>query len=315
MTTMNTAIRVAPNARQNPAVLDWSRRYRGRDNAAFLAGVARELERTARDYPDTVDPAGVLCVGLLGEFGYIGYGLRRAQATLRIDRQPSYWSHAFLVGTALSAAPNAYGSRRTAPWLYEVSFTPDRAVSAVAFRSGASPRSSADFVATRFRQLEPPAAPNIAIIALALTEDERERVLARAIRPEMESTRYDLGLLRARWFRYLVDPVAEANPLAEGVAMPSAAYVQLAYDAAGVDLSPGAMQRNTAPEHIWQLVRRLYRDAELIGADGKRAPRVVAGWYCVRDRSALPAPEGRDVAPERLDRCLNPAPPRRRRRR
>ena len=77
MTTMTTAIRVAPNARQNPAVLDWSARYRGRDNAAFLAGVARALERTAREYSDTVDPAGVLCVGLLGEWGYLGYGLRR----------------------------------------------------------------------------------------------------------------------------------------------------------------------------------------------------------------------------------------------
>jgi hypothetical protein len=140
-------------------------------------------------------------------------------------------------------------------------------------------------------------------------------VLARAIRPETDSTRYDLGQLRARWFEYLVDPVVQPNPLAEGVAMPSAAYVQLAYDAAGVDLSPGAMQRNTAPEHIWQLVRRLYRDAELMDESGHRAPRVVAGWYCVRDRSALPAPDGRDVAPERLDRCFNPAPARRRRRR
>jgi hypothetical protein len=315
MTTMNTAVRVAPNARQNPAVLDWSERYRGRDNAAFLAGVARALERTGRAYPETIDPGGVLCVGLLGEFGHIGYGLRRAQATLRLDRQPSYWSHALLVATALSAGQNAYRSPRTAPWLYEVAFTPDPAMTMVAFRSGASPRSSADYVPARFRRLAPPAVPNIAILALALTADERERVLARAIRPETDSTRYDLGQLRARWFEYLVDPVVQPNPLAEGVAMPSAAYVQLAYDAAGVDLSPGAMQRNTAPEHIWQLVRRLYRDAELMDESGHRAPRVVAGWYCVRDRSALPAPDGRDVAPERLDRCFNPAPARRRRRR
>jgi hypothetical protein len=315
MTTLNTAIRVAPNARQNPAILDWSERYRGRDNAAFLAGVARALQRTAREYPDTMDPGGVLCVGLLGEFGHIGYGLRRAQATLRLDRQPSYWSHAFLVATALSNAPSAYGSPRTAPWLYEVPFVPDPAMAMVAFRSGASPRSAANYVNARFRRLEPPAVPNLAILALALTADERERVQARAIRPESDSTRYDLQELRARWFQYLVDPVVQPNPLAEGFAVPSTAYVQLAYDAAGVDLSPGAMQRNTAPEHIWQLVRRLYRDAELMDANGKRAPRVIGGWYCVRDRSALPAPDGRDVAPERLDRCLSPAPSRRRRRR
>lgn len=304
MTPISTAIRVAPNARQNPAVHDWSKRYGRRDNGAFLAGVARAVQRIAQANPDTIDAGGMLCVGLLGEFGHIGYGLRRAQATLRLDRQPSYWSHAFLVGTPLSAAEGAYRSPRTAPWLYEVPFTPSPAMAMVAFRSGAAPRSAAEYAVARFRPLAPPAVPNIAILALALTPAERARVLARAIRPETDSTRYDLAALRARWFGYLVDPVVEPNPLADGVAIPSAAYVQLAYDAAGVDLSPGSMQRNTAPEHIWQLARRLYRGAEVMDAEGNRSPRVVAGWFCVRDRSALPAPDGRDVAPERLDRCL-----------
>ncbi|HEU5171560.1 MAG TPA: hypothetical protein VFU46_13520 [Gemmatimonadales bacterium] len=314
MSTLSTAVRVDPVARRNAELEDWSERFARRDNAAFLAAVASALGRLAqRD--EGIAGDGLLCIGLLGEFGHLGYGLRRAQAAVRLDRQPSYWSHAFLVATPLAAAADGYRRARTAPWLLEAALVPHPAMAMVAFRSGASPRPASDYLEARFRPFLPHVVPNLAILAISLTAAERAAVRARAIRPHSDPTRYDLSALRARWLAYLADPVVQPNPLAEGIAVPGAAYVQFAYDAAGVDLAPGAMQRNICPEHVWQFARRLYRASEMTLPDGRRAPRRMVGWYCVRDRTALPAPDGQDVAPERLDQCIERArgrqPPRR----
>ena len=57
---------------------------------------------------------------------------------------------------------------------------------------------------------------------------------------------YDLPDLLGRWFHYALSLGKRKNPLLAGVAMPSASYAQLAYDAAGIDLSPGATQRNVS---------------------------------------------------------------------
>ncbi|MGH7518290.1 MAG: hypothetical protein ACREOC_12610 [Gemmatimonadales bacterium] len=314
MSTLSTAVRVSPGARRNAELEDWSARFARRDNAAFLAGVATALRRLTQS-DAAMDRDGILCIGLLGEYGHLGYGLRRAQAAVRLDRQPSYWSHAFLVATPLSSAASVYRQPRTAPWLLESAFVPSPAMTMVAFRSGASPRPASEYVEARFRPFLAHAAPNIAILAISLTPAERAAVRARAIRPDADPTRYDLAALRARWFGYLADPVVQPNPLADGIGVPSAAYVQFAYDAAGVDLSPGALQRNICPEHVWQFARRLYRGAEMIAPDGTRAARRVVGWFCVRDRAALSAPEGGDVAPERLDTCIDRARGRRPQRR
>jgi hypothetical protein len=43
---------------------------------------------------------------------------------------------------------------------------------------------------------------------------------------------------------------AVIKPLAQGIGLFNASYLQLAYDAAGVNVAPGAQQRKLAPEHI-----------------------------------------------------------------
>src|SRR5213078_2838057 len=101
MPNPNTAINYRPNKQPEAGTLvNLTKECGGGDNAAFLAEVARRLaaEPKSKD-PEapTIDATGIGCIGLLGEYGLIGYGIRRAQELVRADSAPSYWSHAFLL--------------------------------------------------------------------------------------------------------------------------------------------------------------------------------------------------------------------------
>src|SRR5690349_3948650 len=122
MANLNTAIRYNPDATVNPDVVDLSDDYRRKDNAAFLAEVATRLAAASK-VPDktgrTVDPGGVACIGLIGEYGLIGYGIRRAEELIRVDGTPSYWSHSFLITSPLSTDAAVNRSVTKSPWLWE----------------------------------------------------------------------------------------------------------------------------------------------------------------------------------------------------
>ena len=109
---------------------------------------------------------------------------------------------------------------------------------------------------------------------------------------EADLLAYDLPDLLGRWFHFALSLGKRKNPLLSGVAMPSASYAQLAYDAAGIDLSPGATQRNSTPEHFWQAARYLYPMFEAPDSEGNLVRRPVLGFYCVREPECLLAPSG-----------------------
>ena len=91
MTDLNTALRVQPDAVENPMITDLTVDFRRRDNAAFLARVAQLLQQAAAaEGPGgtRIHPGGVACIGLLGEYSLAGYSILRAQDVLRLDRTP-----------------------------------------------------------------------------------------------------------------------------------------------------------------------------------------------------------------------------------
>jgi len=96
------------------------------------------------------------------------------------------------------------------------------------------------------------------------------------------------GLL-GTWFAYLTNKADAPNPAGAGHAVYCSAYVQLAYDDAGIDLAPGAHQRNTSPEHLWQAAKVSQHSFSVTDND-RRVPRPVAGWYCVPDCACVIAP-------------------------
>lgn len=297
MPSINTAIRYIPDDDVDKVVpsgcVDLTDRFRELDNASFLAAVARDLQKWARKRNPggtRFDPGGVAAIGLLGEYGLLGYGIRRAQELIRVDHTPSFWSHAFLFFTPISTDAARNRDAAASPWIWESSLEPSTIFNHFANRNGVSPRRVADYALASFEQFAPHCAPNIAVLAIALTEKERKRVLWRADDADVDQLHYDISGLQGDWYAFLTNPARKPNPLIEGKALHAAAYLQLAYDAVGIDLSPGSNARNTAPEHIWQAAKYFRRSFRALDAKGNLVPRQIRMWSCVRDKACLMKP-------------------------
>jgi len=320
MANFHTATRIDPARTANKNLHDWTDRFFEKDNAEFLAEVARSLKdqtepKAAAKGPKqyVIDAGGVAAIGLIGEYGLTGQTLRRAQEFIRADRSPCYWSHAFLISTPLSAHPAVNRNPRKSAWIWESSLEPAAQFTAFMERNGVSARRISDYAEGGFDACEGHSVPNIGIIAFGLTKEEREAILARADDPHVDQLHYDLLGLLGNWYGYITDTATKPNPLASGQALFSSAYLQLAYDAAGIDLALGAHQRNVAPEHIWQASKWLYAEYRVSGPKQEWVQRPVVGWYCIRDKYGLAAPfkEAEEHLPLRLSeriRCLEKRP-------
>ncbi len=292
MPNVNTILRYVRGSPVNPELVDLTEPFLRRDNAEFLAEVRTRLSEAAAD-PVTgayFDAGGIGCIGLLGEFGLIGYGIRRALEVLRVDHTPSYWSHAFLLAQPLSADAKANRDPRNSPWIWESTLEPATAFNRFTDRNGVGPRRIGEYSRARFDPFAAHSCPNVAIIAIGLTRDERTAILDRADDPDVDQLHYDILGLLGTWYAYLTNRANQPNPLAQGHAVYCSAFVQLAYDAAGIDLAPGAHERNTSPEHLWQTVKFFHERLPPIVIDGARTARPVRGWYCVRDPYCQIAP-------------------------
>ena len=250
MANFNTSVRYLPKAQRNPHAVDWSAKFLGQDNAEFLAETAKALAALGKQIPHL--GSGIASIVLVGEFGLFGYRLRHAQDVLRFDRTASFWSQALLLVEPLSTDPNIYRDPKLSPWAWESTLQPPGRYDDFARRYGVAPRRLVDYVKTAGDATSPVAAPNLAVVCVSLTDEERTAILERADQPAIDQVHYDLPGLLGSWANYLLRADGTPSPLAEGHAVYSSAYVQLAYDAAGIDLAPGANQRNIAPEHIWQ---------------------------------------------------------------
>jgi hypothetical protein len=295
MARINTAIRFVPTAASKPQNLfDLTRTFRGRDNAAFLASVARRLKAAAKKpgpAGTVFDPNGIACIGLIGEYGLLTYGIRQAQELIRLDHSPSYWSHAFLITSPLSVDEAVNRDRDRSAWIWESTLEPASIFNHFVDRNGVGPRRIADYARAGFGLFAEHSVPNFAVLAIALTPAERAAIVNRADDPDVDQLHYDISGLLGTWYAYLTNRASHANPLSDGHAIYCSAYVQLAYEAAGIDLAPGAHQRNTAPEHLWQAFKYFQAAFQIRDpASGKLVPRPMLGYYCVRDRACVIAP-------------------------
>jgi hypothetical protein len=117
----------------------------------------------------------------------------------------------------------------------------------------------------------PRAWPNIALLALPVPSATLQDTIERRLR--FERSGFDLALMLLRWLQFAWGAGMPANPLGEGIGMPSAALLEAAYAANGFDLTPGLESRSSCPEAIWQSVRWWYGYAAAAAADGN-APRI-----------------------------------------
>jgi hypothetical protein len=314
-----TAVRYLPGADRNNAVTDMNKRFAKRDNADFYAEVARQIAALAKKRPASEDTVGFTAdgigsIGLIGEYGHIGYGLRTAQRHIRVGRDPSYWSHAFLVHSPLSVDADEIRNPGSAPWIAESTLEPSDLGSRFLEVNGVAPRRLSDYAKAQFDLREPHCVPNVAVIAVGMTTTELQRVMERADDPAVNRLHFDMAGLLGMWYGFLTNQADKPNPLTLGHAIFNSAYIQLAFDAADIDLFPGATVRNTAPDHLWQTANYLSTLLKYIDATTKRPqPRPIHAWYCVREPSAVVFPSGGETLPRTVSELIASMEPRRRR--
>lgn len=238
------------------------------DNAAFFQEVAERIPEGRRG-------CGLL---LVGGRDFRSLAVRRAQGIVRFDHLPSYWSHAALVmewGKDLSTAQGL-----------EVTFRPDNPMDQVPERNGVTWFNLAKFC-------DPKAFPNLAFIALAPPKGStggakaptfksvQKEIERRAREPNQDRGRYAFLDWLGVWARFSTSPLTTQNPLLEQVPEPSAGFCEFAYEAAGIDLTPGATSPNACPELLWSTVQYWYQ---------RMSPKAGAltAFKVVRDEHATP---------------------------
>jgi hypothetical protein len=239
---------------QNPNVIDWTDTHAAGDNATFFKDAIAELS----------EHDGLGLIGLVGSSDLPGVALRRAQSILRWDRRPSLWSHAFLLTGANELREVALHSR--AGHFPEPA---DNAITAATLEHYGDKRRD----------------PNLALLSVRLTADEAKAVTARATEtPNLERLRYDLFETLGFWQAYLWTR-GTPNPLEQGVPNHSSALIEYCFEEIQLDLTPGANDRNSAPEHLWNGAR-WWSDA--FG----EFDRPIEGRYLLRDpRCSVLGPE------------------------
>jgi hypothetical protein len=231
---------------RNPEVRDWTERFGDGDNAAFFAAALEELS----------DHDGRGLIGLVGSCDLVGVAVRRAQSILRWDRRPSLWSHAFLL--------TGSGDLREVVLHSRAGLFPEPA------RNAITPGRLEHYA-------EPRLDANVALLSVRMDEHETDRVVARATaNPNRERLRYDLFETLGHWYAYLWTR-GTPNPLEQGVPFHASSMVEYCFEEIQLDLTPGANDRNSAPEHLWNGAR--WWSQEFGEFD-----RPISGRYVVRDR-------------------------------
>jgi len=203
----------------NPDLTDVTDAYQDQDNRAFFTDTIQALGGDA-----------TALIGLAGNGDLPGVALRRAQSILRWDRRPSLWSHAFLI---------------VSDGIREVT---------VHSRAGhfPDPGNNAITPATLDHYAND---PNIALLKVETTPEEAAEIADRATtHPNRERLRYDLFEALGFWQAYLWTR-GTANPLETGIPMASSALIEYCFEAIQLDLTPGANDRNSAPEQLWTSAR------------------------------------------------------------
>jgi hypothetical protein len=242
---------------------------KGSGNRVFFERVLQKLDEDA-----------LRCAILLvGGSDFRALTVRRAQSLLRFDRTPSHWSHAGII---------VKPKRDTSARGLEVTLWPrdakaqapaDNGVTAFALRDYADEARYPNLALLCFT--DAPMAKNAADkkkqAALPDAAAIKARMLKALENPNVDRVRFPLWDQLAPWAAYAYGPDGTPNPLTQGTPLPSAALCELAFEGAGIDITPGATSSNVCPEHLWATFK--YWGSRLAAAAGLR----LTAYAVVRD--------------------------------
>lgn len=210
---------------------------------------------------------------LLGGAAISHFRIRVAQSHARADLKPSCWSLAgLLMGNQkfLSVPLELCGE-----------------ASEIAQRNGVQTCSMADYD-------DPAQFPNIAVIRF--TSDSKMILdLATLVCGDPATKKpaqrgiIDLPTLMLSWLSFIWIAGKAANPLAEGLGLPSAVFIETVYGIAGIELTPGLASATSCPEAIWQAAKywhEFYEKAAETTLEKNAAQQIPTGNYVIRQPAA-----------------------------
>lgn len=210
---------------------------------------------------------------LLGGAALSHFRIRVAQSHARADLRPSCWS---LTGILID--------QKT---FLSVPLELCAESSEIAENNGVQTCNMADYD-------DPARFPNIAVIEF--TPDtkmilENVRLVAGDKKEKKPAQRniVDLPTLMLPWLSYVWISGKASNPLADGLGLPSAVFVETVYGMAGIELTPGMASSTSCPEAIWQAAkywRDFYSAAAKTTHEENAKQQIPVGNYLIRQKVA-----------------------------
>lgn len=174
--------------------------------------------------------------------------VRHAQASLRYDRLPSYWSQAAIIlDWPDGASPEEIrGLQVPLPFSGREMVLPER---------------NAVCLFSMDEYIERDYFPNLGFGALCVKPEGSKRIRSgvpasvkddlvdAAINPCRERSRYRLWDWLGMWTQFCM--AGGENPLTQDIPHPGAAFCEYVFSKGGLDLTPGLVAPNACPEAIW----------------------------------------------------------------
>lgn len=251
-------MRHSQNPGRNPGIKDWTARYHKRTNLQFFNDAFTALQKQG------IGNKGLMTVGLVGSRDLPGHSLRMAQATLRWDLRPSYWSHAFVVADTVTGRTSLQSLR-----ILEVPLHP---------RNGQFPKPEHNGVHQGLlgHYESKIIDANVALVAVGMSEEEARALRQRAHSWNLDRVRYNFWNMLGIWQAYIWLHGSRHNPLQEGVPIAASSYIEFIFEGLGLGVTPGASSRNSAPEHLWNAACWWHKAF-------KEQDRKIIGMYVIRD--------------------------------
>ena len=218
---------LSSNARSVSKAFNKAERRAKEDNVAWLA----------RNLPQDEEQSILVMVG--GK-SHTSFRLRIAQAHVRHDLLPSYWSHVMLLGKT--------GKNLGSTKVYEISLEPPHGFAYPPPENGIQEAKLSQYANADDY-------PNVAVLSVPIALSE---VLAAMDRFKKQRAVLDAVDLIVRWLTFVWGVARSGNPLLDGLGIPSAAMLEIVVGAAGFDLTPGLESRSSCPEAIWQAAKWWY---------------------------------------------------------
>jgi hypothetical protein len=128
--------------------------------------------------------------------------------------------------------------------------------------------------------------PNIAAIRFAKSHDDVHQHIERV---RTDRAIIDLAAFLLPWLGFVWGTSASTNPLANGIGLPSAAFVETVFAMGGFELTPGLSSSSSCPEAIWQSAiwwTEFYQSTSAGKESGKAVPMTPTGYYAIRQSAA-----------------------------